>query len=220
LNRNGIIALVLGLVLPIYVTWMAYSDRWGPEWLGIFAFVLFPLAAAFFGHVARRQIRGSGQPDKWGKRAGATGLVLGYGEILFCLLFVVANVVFPSHPNALAEVSAVGSLRTLITATRGYADSHPETGYPQQLADMQQDRTKPEIEWGIDPVLASGVKAGYRFTYRPKSRKGSGLMDSYEIFADPVQPGRTGVRHFYTDESRVIRYEPGGPANSNSQPLQ
>jgi type IV pilus assembly protein PilA len=220
LNKNGIIALFFGLVLPTYVAWMAYSDRWGPEWLGVFVFVLFPLTAAFFGHAARRQIRSSAQPDKWGKRAGTTGLTLGYGEILFCLLFVAANVVLPRHPNAHAEASAVGSLRTLITATRGYADSHPETGYPKQLVDMQWDRRKPETDWGIDPALASGVKAGYRFTYRPKSRKGNGLMDAYEIFADPVQPGRAGVRHFYTNESGVVRYESGRPASSDSPPLQ
>src|SRR5579863_492127 len=138
---------------------MANSDRWGPEWFGMCAFVLFPLAAVFWGHAARRQIRRCGQPDKWGNRAGTTGLILGYGEILFCLLFVVANVVFPSHPNAHAEASAVGSLRALDTAARAYADSHPESGFPKQLADMQWDRTKPETDWEIDPVLASGVKA-------------------------------------------------------------
>jgi hypothetical protein len=38
--------------------------------------------------------------------------------------------------------------------------------------------------------------------------------------ADPVTPGTSGVRHFFTDESGVIRYNLQGGADANSEPLQ
>jgi hypothetical protein len=37
--------------------------------------------------------------------------------------------------------------------------------------------------------------------------------------ADPISPGTTGQRHFFTDQSGVIRFDPGVSASVNSTPI-
>jgi len=41
----------------------------------------------------------------------------------------------------------------------------------------------------------------------------------YILSADPVTPGTSGVRHFFTDESGVIRSSMAGSADVSSEPL-
>jgi len=45
------------------------------------------------------------------------------------------------------------------------------------------------------------------------------IQDDARIYADPVTPGTTGQRHFFTDQTGVIRAKPDGPANENSPPI-
>jgi len=47
-----------------------------------------------------------------------------------------------------------------------------------------------------------------------------GHVTKYVLAADPVTPGTPGVRHFFTDQSGVIRYSAMGGADVNSEPLQ
>jgi hypothetical protein len=54
----------------------------------------------------------------------------------------------------------------------------------------------------IDPALAAASaapgKSGYSFAYA----SGTG---TYTVNANPLTPGATGVRFFFTDQSNVIR---------------
>jgi type IV pilus assembly protein PilA len=153
-------------------------------------------------------------------RRGA--LVIGLG-ILFLLVLLwegshIDRFGFPANESA-----AVGSLRTLYSANASYAKSQPQRGYPRKLSDLSMPSGSEggeEITCGIDAALASGVRAGYRFTYTPSSSSGDEKMDTYEVSADPLEPGKSGKRHFFLNESGVIRMSKTGPAGPSSAPLQ
>ena len=70
----------------------------------------------------------------------------------------------------------------------------------------------------IDENLASGVKSGYIFKYTPLTTDAQGNTATYSINADPQSPS-TGQRHFYTDQSCVIRSNVTGPAGPTDLPL-
>jgi len=63
------------------------------------------------------------------------------------------------------------------------------------------------------------VRSGYRFVYWPQ-RDTNQLITSYGLTAAPVQPGTSGVRYFFTDESGVIRFSLGSEANADSEPVE
>ncbi|MBU1007246.1 MAG: type II secretion system GspH family protein [Candidatus Omnitrophica bacterium] len=94
------------------------------------------------------------------------------------------------------EMAATASCRTAVTACQNfYANSYPHT-YPSGLSDLIIPVSNPPY---IDSILASGTKQGYRFTYI--------LVDpeSFALNVDPVSPGKTGSRHFFSDETSIIR---------------
>lgn len=68
-------------------------------------------------------------------------------------------------------------------------------------------------------MLATGTKSGYSFAWSPGSTDSNGNYLNYSITAQPVTPGTTGQRYFYTDQSGVIRAGTGGLATVNSTPL-
>jgi hypothetical protein len=64
------------------------------------------------------------------------------------------------------------------------------------------------------------MKSGYRFFYSPGATDNLGRIVSYTITADPITDNTTGTRHFFVDESGIIRASTGEPANADSSPLQ
>lgn len=120
---------------------------------------------------------------------------------------------FPEFWPAMAapnELGAVGSLRTINTACVVYISTH-EKGFPATLADLG-----PEGEDLITAELAGGAKDGYAFEYKPLDSDGDGRFDAYQLRANPLEPGVTGLRFFFTDESAVIRFSLDGPASADS----
>jgi hypothetical protein len=55
-------------------------------------------------------------------------------------------------------------------------------------------------------VLGHIAWSGYDFFYMPQVDS-DGLVTKYILAADPTTPGTWGVRHFFTDQSGVIRYK-------------
>ena len=60
---------------------------------------------------------------------------------------------------------------------------------------------------GVDPL----VKSGYQFTMAGTAVTDAGLtctggtpVESYQITADPVKPGLSGIRFFATNTDRVV----------------
>jgi len=71
----------------------------------------------------------------------------------------------------------------------------------------------------IDSVVASGMKQGYAFTYTPVTTDALGHTVTYTLTADPLSAGVTGQRHFYTDQTCVIRSNVSVTAGPTDLPL-
>lgn len=99
------------------------------------------------------------------------------------------------------EAYAVGSLRTLNQALVTYARAHQSEGYPSSLSRLSCQ----EESWCIDSVLASGTKNRFHFIYTAQASEPNGIRDRYQIFAAPIHDS-DDRRHFFTDDSRAIRY--------------
>jgi hypothetical protein len=120
------------------------------------------------------------------------------------------------------EASSVGSLRAYNTAIVNYAAKCPDQGYPASTANLGPGSGDCAAANLVDQMLGSAQpsKSGYVFHYRPGIRDNLGRVTSYAITADPIQQDTTGVRHFFTDESGVIRVERNRTASEESTPLQ
>jgi type IV pilus assembly protein PilA len=191
---------------------------------GLF-FIFFPaaVAAVVLGHVSRSQIRKSGGRLK-GSGMALTGLILGYTWVGVAILIVIAIAI----PNLLRsqmasnEASTVGSLRILNTACVTYSTTYG--GFPPSLDALggEGSGAKPSATAAqlIDGVLQSGIKSGYNFTFSADTPDSAGNINYYVINANPVTPGSTGLRYFFTDQSGVIRADATNPATSDSTPIE
>jgi type IV pilus assembly protein PilA len=184
------------------------------------------IAAVVLGHIALSEIKRSA-----GRLAGhgmaIAGLILGYIGVAFVpFILIIAAIAIPNllrSKMAANEASAVGSLRTLNTAMATYATECPKIGYPQDLRSLGPALSETDRCAHADLVdaqlgTALPMKYGYHFFYTPQV-DADGLVTRYVLASDPVTPGTSGVRHFFTDESGVIRYSMRGRADVNSQPL-
>ncbi len=185
---------------------------------------LFPAAvlAIVLGYVAGAKIRRSGGALR-GEGMARAGVNLGIVGLIFAVLAVIAIPNLLRSRMASGEASPVGTLRTINTAEVTYASTYPERGFSVTLAQLGPPAPNvqpgPEAAGFIDSVLASGQKSGYRFTYVPGPTDERGFRETYAALADPVSP-ESGHRHFFTDETGVIRAETDRPAGPNSPPLQ
>lgn len=186
-----------------------------------FAFLFFPLAilAVIFGHISRAEIRKSGGTLQ-GDGLALTGLISGYFGIAIWPLFILAAIAIPSFVGLSGrhESSAISSVRTIVVAAETYNAQFPEKGYPSSLAALGPSPSGgPEGAGLIDADLAQGAKQGYLFTYTAVDSDGDGVMEGYLLNADP-QTG-SGRRHFFVDQTGVVRFENGRMATAESQQL-
>lgn len=189
-------------------------------------FLFFPaaIAAVILGHLSRSKIRKSGG-QLTGAGLGLAALILGYMGIAIFLILIIAAIAIPNLLRArLAanEASSIGSLRTLNTTLMQYRATYG-IGFPSTLMALGPPApgatASADAAGLIDSTLALGIRHGYGITYNPADTDGDGVFDAYTINADPVQPGRTGIRYFFTDQTGVIRYESERPAHQESPPL-
>ncbi|MGH9602198.1 MAG: pili assembly chaperone [Terriglobales bacterium] len=120
------------------------------------------------------------------------------------------------------ESNFVGSLRTINTANVTYYSTYPKRGFAPSLRALGGPApctTSAETACLIDDVLANGLKSGYRYSYRAFDHDRDGVFEAYTVNSHPIDPS-AGQRHFFTDQSGVIRFELGKPATANSPPLQ
>jgi type IV pilus assembly protein PilA len=185
-------------------------------------FFIFPAAilAIVLGHLSRAEIRRSAGRLK-GAGMALTGLILGYlGVAAIPLVLIIAAIAIPNllrSEMAANEASAVGSLRSINTAAVTFSTQCG--GYPPSLAALGPPFVACTTADFIDSVLASGRKSGYIFTYQATDTRGQGVLDAYTVHADPVTEGTTGQRHFFTDQTGMIRIESKAPANAHSPPI-
>jgi type IV pilus assembly protein PilA len=193
--------------------------------LGFF-FILFPAAilAVVLGHMSYSDIkRSAGRLT--GKGMALAGLIMGYFGVALIPLLIIAAIAIPNLVRSRIagnQASAVGSLRTINTAAETYAATYNH-GYPTSLAALGPPRSgrAPDADAAdlIDEVLASGTRSGYVLTYAPGEKGADGRVDRYTLHAGPITPGTTGMNHYFTDETGVIRQETDRPASKESPPI-
>ena len=128
--------------------------------------------------------------------------------IVIAVISIITTMAIPSlwaaRKNA-NEAAAIGSLRSLVTVGSMYRSRFQV--FAPALADLQ-------ARGYIDSVLGSGQKAGYTFTYVQAG------PDAWHCNGDPTTPGTTGDRHFYADDSGVIRVDGAAAATAASPPVE
>lgn len=141
--------------------------------------------------------------------------------VLLTLMAIAIPNLMRARGNA-NEASAVASLRTISTAQTTYQQTYG-VGYAPSLAALG-----PVAGGGapsaaaadlIDQVLAAGSKTGYNYIYVAIDANGDGRVESFTLQANPIVPGQTGSKYFFTDESNVIRFSMAGPATAASTPI-
>ncbi|HVG30180.1 MAG TPA: prepilin-type N-terminal cleavage/methylation domain-containing protein [Pyrinomonadaceae bacterium] len=128
--------------------------------------------------------------------------------IVVAIIGIIAAIAIPNliaSRKAANESAAIGSMRTLGSAQATYLSTvGGNTTYAAALSDLGTAGL-------IDGVLAGGTKSGYTFTMT-----GSGA--TFVSNADPASGG--GTRHFFTNESGVIRYDAAAAASASSAAIQ
>jgi type IV pilus assembly protein PilA len=153
--------------------------------------------------------------------------------IVVAIILIIAAIAIPNllrSKMAANESSAVGSSRTINTAEVTYATTYPNLGYSADLPSL--GGTPAACTAGattanaclVDNVLAQAVavataKSGYFFTYAQGGVFG-GVATQYTLAVAPANPGTTGQRFFFTDQTGVIRYGLTGAATNASSAIQ
>ena len=148
--------------------------------------------------------------------------------IVVAIILIIAAIAIPNllrSRMAANEASAVGSLRTINTSEVTYSSTYPDQGFSPDLTSLGGAAAACAGAGGatsgtaclLDQVLSAGTKSGYTFV-----AAGTGAIPrvAYTATAAPVNPGQSGQRFFFTDQSGVIRYDPATAATVASNPLQ
>ncbi len=194
---------------------------------GVAAYVIAPfigaIVAIVLGHLGLSEIKKSAGRLK-GDGLAIAGLVLGYIQVAgLPFIMIIAAIAIPNlikAKMAANEASAVGSLRTITTGEIAYATACPKIGFAYSLAELGPDGSAcPEGRNQIDRLLASGLKNGYRFAPHVSNFTGQSPETGFGWNADPVSPS-TGTRHFFVDQTGVIRVSATEQANEDCQELK
>jgi type IV pilus assembly protein PilA len=143
--------------------------------------------------------------------------------VVVAVILIIAAIAIPNFIQSKMranEASAVQNMRNITTAEVIYSTAY-SIGFSADLPSLGDSggpvsQTNAEL---IDEVLAGGKKSGYTFLYVQLTTDSLGNVTSYSINADPVVPGYTGRRHFYTDQTALIRENDTATAGSTDNPL-
>lgn len=169
--------------------------------------------------VALKNKTASGRRSK--RSAGFTLIEL---LIVVAVIMVIAGIAIPNFIRSKMranEAGAVSNLRTITTASVVYTTTYG-SGFASTLATLGGNPATPSASQAglIDSVLSSGVKSGFIFTYTVLATDANGNAQAFSVTADPITPGTTGDRHFYTDQSAVIRQNLTTTAGPSDPPIQ
>lgn len=190
--------------------------------LGLLSLVFLPSAilGLVYGYKARREVKSRPRELK-GLMLANIGLFVSYFVLGFLTLFLLVVFVpaIPKGYKGSQTLAALEQIENLQTALDRYAEAH-EGSYPETLANL--------TETGLIPAEGFLTRpSGYQYSYQPGDIRahpetGRRLIVGYEFRADPrgILKFIPGAYHFYLDESGVIRYHVGRPADSSSPPLR
>ncbi len=159
---------------------------------------------------------------RWPTQAGFSLIEL---LIVVAIILIIAAIAIPNFMRsriAANESAAIASCRNIVTAQVVYSSTYG-IGYSNNLAELGPDPGGGPATAShaalIDDVLAASSKHGYRFDYFPVDSDGDGINEAFTLEAHPLNPGFTGERYFFTDQSGVIRADRNGPADANDPPI-
>ena len=143
--------------------------------------------------------------------------------VVVAVILIIAAIAIPNFLSTRMranETSAVQSLRNICTAQMvysttwgvGFADALPKLSGNGVVVDQNNAGL-------IDTALAAGLKSGYIITLTPGIVDAQGNLMTFSVTADPQVPGSSGVRHFYADQTSVIRFNPSVPAGPTDLPI-
>jgi len=144
--------------------------------------------------------------------------------IVVAIILIIAAIAIPNLLRARIsanEASAVASCRTMNTASITYNSSYGT--YPTTLSALGPSNGATPTSSSadlLDQVLApaggvnASTKSGYTFTYASATP-----FNTYTMNADPVVSNQTGVRHFFSDQSGVVRVNATVAAAVTDSPL-
>lgn len=127
--------------------------------------------------------------------------------IVVAIIGILASIAIPllrKAKNNADSGSAIATIRSLVTAERLYQLKH--NAY-SDLAGLVPEGT-------LDTTVSSGTKSGYAFVITVSGANN----EQFSVTADPLETD-ADLRHFFVDESAVIRFTTGGPADATSPAL-
>jgi hypothetical protein len=137
--------------------------------------------------------------------------------VVICILCLAALFIptldGPNSRRRANEAVAVGSLRRITTLQNDYAASHPLNGFACQLP-LLKPTTPNSDGYDSDAFLLSGEHVGYRIAFAGCEPEPNGMVTRYRITAIPLEPGKSAVRAFCTDETGALWYDASGSAEN------
>jgi type IV pilus assembly protein PilA len=153
--------------------------------------------------------------------------------IVVAIILIIAAIAIPNllrSRMAANEASAVGAVRTVVTAQVTYASTY-SSGFSNTLqglsgpAGATADCTTPQAEL-LDPTFNMAdpvIKSGYKFTMNggsgvtvPTNACGATTdLESFSVVAFPITVGTTGTRSFCDDQTGAIMFDPTGALNTS-----
>jgi prepilin-type N-terminal cleavage/methylation domain-containing protein len=129
--------------------------------------------------------------------------------IVVAIILIIAAIAIPSFLRskmAASEASAVQTVRDINTAEAAYSIQFG-SGFTTNIQSLGGTGTiaTPTNALLLDPVASSGTKDGFTFAYGVTGSDNNGNPVAYSVNANPLQPGSTGSRWFFSDQSCVIR---------------
>ncbi len=136
--------------------------------------------------------------------------------IVVVIIALLAAIAIPNllraHLNA-NEVAAIAGLRAVRIACESYRAAQSPPDYPANLAALGAAANAPGPAY-IGPVLETGTKQGYTFTYTQVGN------DAYTCVAAPVTVNVTGERSFFVDQTGVVRFALRAVPTALSPPVE
>ena len=141
--------------------------------------------------------------------------------IVVAIILIIAAIAIPNLLRARIaanEASAVGSVRSIVTAEVSYSSTWGQ-GFAAAITNLGGAipcTASAPTACILDPIITvTGIKSGYTLT---ATGAGGGATatnpdTSFETAAVPVTVGTTGQRTFCSDESGVVRFDPTGGAD-------
>lgn len=144
--------------------------------------------------------------------------------VVVAVILIIAAIAIPNFIRSKMranEAAAVENLRTITTAEVSYSTSY-QIGFSPDLVSLAGNGTVVDSGHAdlIDEVLATGTKSGYSYSYTVVFQDSNGNVTDYSVIADPLVVNSTGMRHFYADQTGVIRQNGSTTASSSDSAIQ